>query len=408
MFPILVIALSLVANWVGSENITGLTGEAACDHAFPAILLDPLGAATCLVVLGCLLSPYVGTHETMSDLMIQRFGNTVGGLAAVLSLIGSMLWAGAQYKAILSLALGLNLCPPELLEAIVALGLLLWSIVGGLMADIWLDALSMLVVAPTMLALAIVAWQRMPEGALQSEQLHAWSVAPALAANKFAVGLFGNLFTEELAGRVLSAHSPRQAKMACFIACLMFGTIGLSPAILGIWSNYSGSLKMSEGQDLCDSQDQVIGVAVQRLLPSQVTGKEHMLIAILILESLNTVDTSILMCAKVMASQARRYHILPQGGWVDHATIVLAFGVVIGISKLGDNVWELAEEATAAVGAPLALLCILIPLRRQDRLAAGLGAVLAQATFLFLKSEGMPFLWAIIVGGATYAVLSLR
>ena len=63
-----------------------------------------------------------------------------------------VLWAGAEYKAILSLALGLNLCPPELLEAIT-------------MADVWLDALSMLVVAPTMLAWAMVAWQQMPEGA---------------------------------------------------------------------------------------------------------------------------------------------------------------------------------------------------------------------------------------------------
>jgi len=33
------------------------------------------------------------------------------------------------------------------------------------MADVWLDALSMLVVAPTMLAWAMVAWQQMPEGA---------------------------------------------------------------------------------------------------------------------------------------------------------------------------------------------------------------------------------------------------
>jgi len=95
-----------------------------------------------------------------------------------------------------------------------------------------------------------------------------------------------------------------------------------------------------------------------------------------------------------MAGQARRYHILPQAGWIR-----------MGRSS---NVWQLAEEATAAVGAPLALLCILIPLRRQDRVAAGLGAVLAQATFLFLKSdEGMPSLLAILVGGATYAALML-
>ena len=82
-----------------------------------------------------------------------------------------------------------------------------------------------------------------------------------------------------------------------------------------------------------------------------------------------------------MASEAQRYHILPQAGWAD-ATIVLALGVLIGISKiskLGDSVWQLAEEATATVGASLALRCILIPLRRQDRVAAGLGAVLAQA-----------------------------
>lgn len=46
--------------------------------------------------------------------------------------------------------------------------------------------------------------------------------------------------------------------------------------------------------------------------------------------------------------------------------------MIIGVSKLGDNVWELAEWATAAVGAPLALLCILIPLRRIDGAAAGL------------------------------------
>ena len=53
------------------------------------------------------------------------------------------------------------------------------------------------------------------------------------------------------------------------------------------------------------------------------------------------------------------------------------------------------------------LLLQLVPLW-QDRVAAGLGAVLAQATFLFLKSdEGMPSLLAILVGGATYAALML-
>ena len=151
-------------------------------------------------------------------------------------------------------------------------------------------------------------------------------------------------------------------------------------------------------------------MAIQRLLPPQLTGKEQVLVGILILESLNTIDTSILMCAKVIASQARRCQVLPQAAWADRATVVLALGLVGGVSKLGDNVWELAEDATAAVGAPLALLCMLIPFPRHDRFAAGLGACVAQATFLCLKSGDvgeMPLLWAILAGGAVYAVCRL-
>lgn len=80
--------------------------------------------------------------------------------------------------------------------------------------------------------------------------------------------------------------------------------------------------------------------------------------------------------------------------------------MIIGVSKLGDNVWELAEWATAAVGAPLALLCILIPLRRIDGAAAGLRAMFAQlAFFLNYTEDGMPFLFAISIGGISYIAL---
>ena len=161
-------------------------------------------------------------------------------------------------------------------------------------------------------------------------KVHAWSVSPSLAANKFAVGLLGNLFTEELAGRVLTAESPGRAKLACSIASLLFGFIGLSPAILGVWAKSQGILQM-EGHNLCDeSQDQVIGLAVSRLLPEgELFGKEQsILVAILILESLNTVDTSILMCGKVMANQARRLQMFDRS-WADHAAIVLALSVSV-------------------------------------------------------------------------------
>ncbi|CAK9065168.1 unnamed protein product [Durusdinium trenchii] len=359
------------------------------------------------MVLGILLSPFVGTFETMSDVMIHRFGPVVGGLASALSLTGSMLWAGAQYKAILSLAASLNLFPSEFLEASVALGLLLWFVAGGLMADIWLDALSMLIVAPTMILLAYVAVNETPHAAWEAEQVHVWSVAPSLAANKFAVGLFGNLFTEELAGRILSARSPGQAKVACIIAALLFGSIGLSPAVLGIWAK--SMLKHAE-MDLCESQDEIIGMTVKQLLPGQFHGRDHLLVAILILESLNTVDTSILMCAKVMTNQAQRFRFTLQIPGADTASIVLALGIVIGVSRFGENVWELAEWATAAVGVPLALLCLLIPFQATDRWTAGLSAFVAQGGFLLLISQNveMPFVWALLMGMISYGIIRMK
>ena len=83
-------------------------------------------------------------------------------------------------------------------------------------------------------------------------------------------------------------------------------------------------------------------------------------------------------------------------------------GLVVGVSKLGDNVWELAEQATAAAGAPLAVLCILIPFQANDRWAAGVGAFMAQTIYLTMSVQNfgeMPFLWAILFGGMAYIII---
>ena len=82
-------------------------------------------------------------------------------------------------------------------------------------------------------------------------------------------------------------------------------------------------------------------------------------------------------------------------------------GMIIGVSKSGDNVWELAEWAPAAVGAPLALLCILIPFAKHDRLAAGCSAIVSQITFLLTSEEEVAFILSLALGGSVYACMLL-
>lgn len=141
------------------------------------------------------------------------------------------------------------------------------------MADVWLDSLSMLVVAPSMSAVAIYAISQTPAAAYAAEASHAaGALLTARSANTFAVGLLGNLFTEELAGRVLLAGSPREARAASFAACGLFGVLGLAPAALGIWARSApGVLTGEGGESLCaeGGQDRILSAALVYLTGGQ-------------------------------------------------------------------------------------------------------------------------------------------
>merc|ERR1719499_2034931 len=97
--------------------------------------------------------------------------------------------------------------------------------------------------------------------------------------------------------------------------------------------------------------------------------------------------------------------------------VALSMALVAGISRCGDNVWELGEVATSAAGAPLGVLCLFLPFSFGGSAAALAGACAAQCVFVALKwdgsdsdseaSEGMPFVWAVVIGTASYAAVAL-
>lgn len=409
-----VIALSLVANFIGSENFVGLTGAVACKGLIPAVLLDPLGAAASLVLLGVLLSRYSGQFSTFSGVIIDRYGSLVGGLASFMSLFGSLLWAGAQYKAILEIIESLGVVPKGLIEPTVVVCLWTWAHFGGLVADVWMDSISMLAVGPCICIVGVYALSKTPSAALVGEYNRAAAMLPTTrAANTFAVGMLGNLFTEELAGRVLLAESPRRARLACMCACLIFLVIGLAPAALGIWaSSVPGLLIGEDGVHLCNKEggkDHVLAMSLGKL--SFLQGSEKALYLLLLVESLNTLDTSILMCAQVMELQLQvNAQGLARADWLPTIALAVSVALVAGVSKLGDDVWELGEYAVASVGAPLTVLCFFLPFQgvKPDNKAAFAGMLIAQLIYLGLiglkdgtdDEKGMPFVWA-VVGGIT-------
>lgn len=429
--PIVVIAASLDANWIASENITGLTGQVACKHAFPAILLDPLGAAACLVLLGILLAPFAGQRSTLSEIIVARFGVLVDSIASYCCVVGSILWAAAQYKAVVQLVTGFGMLPVAAVEPAVVAVLLIWTVAGGLAADVWLDFLSMLVTVPIINIIALVAVSKTSSAALVAELDHAKNISGSCTAlNTFMVGMMGNLFTEELAGRILLARSPAHARAASFIAAAIFSVAGLAPAAIGIWAGNAAEVLGSNSKgELCkEDQDLIVVRALPHLLPTWTQGLPHLLPTwmqglqemfslqgmfsiILIVESLNTVDTSLLMCSKVLADSVSRFiPTLSAIPYVQHLALATTLALVVGTSKSGNAVWELAEAATGAVGAPLAILCVFLPWRLGGSTAAVAGMCAAQIVYTSLSgTEGMPFVWSLCAGSVAYvAVAGIR
>lgn len=404
-----------MANWLASENITGVTGKVACEHAIPSILLDPIGAALSLVVLGVVLAPFTGKY-TLSAVVLDRYGPLVGGIASLMCVAGSLLWAGAQYRAVVALLQGTGLVPQAVLELLVVGAMLLWTLLGGLVADVWLDFVSILVTAPAILCIAAIAFAKTPTNTFAVEAIHARKhVFSGSAANMLAVGVFGNLFVEELAGRILLAGSPRHARIACVIAALAFGVVGFAPVFLGLWARSEPTrLLDSWGVDLCkEDQDSIISVIPQRLVPGWMFGAGWTLRTALLVESLNTVDTSVLMCAKVMETLVgRALPTFQDDPWLATSATVASLAMVVGSSKLGSNVFDLAEIATAAVGAPLAVLCIFLPSKLGGARSAGASICVAQGLYMALKcletdeAAGMPFLCALAAGALTYCTVA--
>ena len=197
------------------------------------------------------------------------------------------MYAAAQFRAIVGI---IGAAAPAvardsiLIESLVAGGLCAWAALGGVMADVYLNGASVLVVAPVMLAVGAAALAATPHEAFVKEAWHAAASLPSQpsqrAANLLAVGVLGNLFSEEIAGRILLARSPAHARWACFLAAAVFLVVSLAPVALGVWASSAGVL--AGDARLCElNQDGVLAAALHELVPRWAQGAQPVLAAVL-------------------------------------------------------------------------------------------------------------------------------
>ena len=241
-----VASFSIFATWFGAESIQGAAGTMYSDGLSGASA-DPFGYVLCIFFVGIFFARplWNAGYTTFGDLFRARYSASVEKFVILLIVPTSIIWAGAQVRAfgnVLSHASGLSI---EMAITAAALFVMLYTTVGGLLADAWTDMVQGLAVIAGLLILLAhlvvsgdlqTAWAQVPAERLAIlgdgtvpwyELLEAW-----------AVPVVGSMLAVELLSRILGCRSADTARRACLTGSGLYLAIGAIPALIGLCGPY--------------------------------------------------------------------------------------------------------------------------------------------------------------------------
>jgi Na+/proline symporter len=241
-----VASFSIFATWFGAESIQGAAGTMYSDGLSGASA-DPFGYVLCIFFVGIFFARplWNAGYTTFGDLFRARYSAGVEKFVILLIVPTSIIWAGAQVRAfgnVLAHASGLSI---ETAITAAALFVMLYTTVGGLLADAWTDMVQGLAVIAGLLILLAhlvvsgdlqTAWAQVPAERLAIlgdgtvpwyELLEAW-----------AVPVVGSMLAVELLSRILGCRSADTARRACLTGSGLYLAIGAIPALIGLCGPY--------------------------------------------------------------------------------------------------------------------------------------------------------------------------
>ena len=379
---------SIFATWFGAETCIGAAG-AVYEGGLSAARADPFGYALCIVILaGVLAVPlWRAKITTLGDLFRRRYSPNVERFAVLLMIPTSILWAGAQVRAfgqvLASSSDGISV---EAGIAVAAVTVLVYTTVGGLLADAWTDLVQGIVLTVGLVVLAMIVVDDLggvaPALSGIDPALWAWGApgeSPLDVANRWAIPILGSLTAQELVARVVACRSPEVARRSAWMASGFYLGIGVIPVLLGL-------------------------LATQ--LPLQVTDTEHVLPALagahlptlgyvlflgaLVSAILSTVDSCLLVSGSLISHnlvQARLPSLSERGKLRAARLGVVGSGVIAWwLALTSDSVLGLVEEASG-FGSAGVLVLVVFALRSRLGGPAAANAALASGVLVWVAAH---------------------
>ncbi len=282
--PLVMVVTTTFATWFGAETVMGIPAKFV-QGGLNAIVEDPFGAGTCLVLVGAFFAAklYKQNLLTIGDFYRQRYGKGVEvfcSLAIILSYLG---WVAAQITALgLVFSVLTGGAMSETAGMIVGtLAVLVYVVIGGFLAIAWTDFIQMIVLVVGLTIIAVFSAE-LAGGAGQvldmasSQNLWAFFPPPTFTDIAFFIGagltmMLGSIPQQDVFQRVMSAKDADTARNGAVIGGVSYILFAFVPMfIVASAVVVMGSSAMELAKD-----------DYQRLLPTFVLTKMPLVMQIL-------------------------------------------------------------------------------------------------------------------------------
>jgi Na+/proline symporter len=396
---------TIFATWFGAETVVGAAG-AIYEHGLSGGSADPFGYGICILVMGAVFAVPLWRRKltTFADLFRQRFSVGVERLAVLLMVPTSLLWAAAQVRAfgqVLSASSSLDV---DLTITIAAAVVIVYTVAGGLLADVWTDLIQgiALIVGLVVLAVAMLvdgggeALRHVDPGQLA---LFGGGEVPLYeVVESWAIPIFGSVVAAELVARVIAARSPTVARNACLLGGGLYLVVGLIPVGLGLVG-----ARLIPG---LEHGEQILPLlALDYLHPVMFAVFAGALLSAI----LSTVDSALLVSGSLVSHNL----VVPLRGDVSEAGkvrlarfFVFVFGLIAyAIALQAEGIYDLVQQASAFGSAGIFVITAWGLFSRFGGPLAATGSLLAGAGIWIVGSYvmGWPVAYLAALTGAVVA-----
>jgi SSS family transporter len=405
-------AFSVFATWFGAETVLGSAGRVYSDGLSGA-QGEPFAYALGIILMGLFFAMPLWRRglTTFGDFFRERYSPGVERLTVILLVPGSVLWAAAQVRGfgqIMGTTTGLNVTLAITLAAVIVI---LYTAVGGLLADVYSDfvqgiAIVLGLVATLVFILIETGGPVQGLAAVEAARFKPIGDGQSLLdfIEQWAIPICGSLVAVELISRVLACKSVDVARTATQLGGAGYLLVALIPV-------YFGLVGVQLVPGLAEAE-QVVPTLAQKYLPAFFF---VMFAGALISAILSSVDSALLAAASLVSHNIvlRLRPNLTEGQKVAMARAgVLVLGILAYILALrAEGISDLVETASAFATAGVFVALVFGLFTSFGQAHSAYAAVIAGAAVWaggkYAFDVQAPYVWALLSALAAYVVVGM-